>query len=401
MVFQSRSGFLSSRWLPYITLVLLSACSQAGDEPGKRGPGGPVKVGYIVIAPADVPVTAELAGRITASRSAQVRPQISGVIRKRLFVEGALVRAGQPLYQIDAELYRAAHAEALASLNSAQASATASRERAQRLAPLAKMEAVSAQDYTDALAQARQAQAAVEQARARLDTARVTLRYTTVPAPITGRIGRSLFTEGALVSASQADPLALINRLDPVYVDIQQSSAEMLSLRRALQTGNHAPSSTTVRILLEDGSEYALSGQLEFAETSVNPVTGTVTLRARVPNPHGLLLPGMFVRARFAQGTDRNAFLVPQSAVVRNARGAAYVYLVGKDGKAIKRDVTADRTIGRNWVITAGLNRGDQLIVQGIGALKPDSRIDPVPASSAQKIGPMTAPAPSIGRPGA
>ncbi len=225
------------------------------------------------------------------------------MIRQRLFVEGSTVRAGQTLYQIDPSLYRAAASEAQANLESAQANAEAARTRAERYRPLADMEAVSRQDYTDAVAQARQATASVAQNRAQLDTARINLRYTDVPAPISGRIGRSFATPGALVTANQADPLTVIQRLDPIYVDIQQSSADMLKLRRALATNGVVPTRAAVRLKLEDGSDYGQTGIVEFADTTVDESTGTVTLRARFANPHNLLLPGMFVRTEFAQAS--------------------------------------------------------------------------------------------------
>ena len=379
-----------------MSALALAACSSGKDA--SKAPKGPVKVGFVVMQPSNVLNTIELAGRVSALQESEVRPQVSGIIRKRFFTEGGLVQAGQPLYQIEADLYRAAYNQAEANLNSALASAEAARQKAERYRPLAAIEAVSKQDYTDAAAQARQAQAGVSQSRAALETARINLRYTTVPAPISGRIGRSLFTEGALVTSAQASPLAVIQRMDPVYVDIQQSSAELLSLRRALANGGLAPVVASVRLKLEDGSEYEHTGTLGFSEMMVNQNTGTVTLRAKVPNPQGLLLPGMFVRATFAQSIDTRAFLVPQQAVVRNARGAAYVYLAGKDGKAVKRDVTAQRTQGAFWVITKGLAAGDKLIVQGIGNLKPDAEIAPVPANAPQKVAP---PKPGAGAAGA
>ena len=247
---------------------------------------------------------------------------------------------------------------------------------------------MSRQDYTDALAQSRQAAASVAQSRAQLNTAQVNLSFTRVPAPITGRIGRALFTEGALVTTNQTEPLAVIQRLDPVYVDIQQSSADMLALRRALSSGGTAPGDAEVRLVLEDGSVYDRPGRVSFTETIVDPATGTVTLRARFPNPDGLLLPGMFVRARFVQAVDTRAYLVPQAALRREPNGDASVFVVMPDNKAVQRKVTADRTEGSNWVITQGLREGDRVISQGGAQLRPNATVRAVPASAPQRIAP-------------
>jgi membrane fusion protein (multidrug efflux system) len=368
-------------------LVLLAGCGSSDAQKGKKGATGPAQVGYVVVQATSVPVTTELPGRTTAFESSDVRPQVSGLIHRRYFTEGALVRKGQPLYQIDPSLYRAATSQAQANLASAAANAEATRIKAERYKPLADMQAVAKQDYTDAAAAARQAAAAVQQNRAALDTARINLRFTTVPAPISGRIGRSLFTEGALVTASQTDPLTTIQRLDPIYVDIQQSSADLLKLRRALSSGDQTASRADVRLTLEDGSTYAMVGSVEFSEVVVDPTTGTVTLRARFPNPQGLLLPGMFVRATLAQSIDTTAYLVPQTAVSRDPKGNATVFIVGPGNKALPRTVKADKTQGIYWIVTDGLNPGDKVITEGIGRLKPNDVVQPVPAGSPQKIG--------------
>lgn len=366
--------------------------SGSGGKGGKGADKGTPEVGFVVAQPGSVPVITELSGRTAAYQSSEVRPQVSGLIRRRFFTEGSLVRKGQPLYQIDPSLYRASANEAQANLASAAANAEATRVKAERYKPLAEMEAVAKQDYTDASALAKQAAAAVSQNRAALETARINLRFTTVPAPITGRIGRSLFTEGALVTASQTDPLTTIQRLDPMYVDMQQSSTDLLALRRALAGGGAVASRADVRLTLEDGSDYGQVGDVEFAEAMVNEATGTVTLRARFPNRQGLLLPGMFVRARFAQSVDSDAFLIPQQAVSRDPKGGATVFVVGPpDGKggnkAVQKPVTAARTQGTYWVVTSGLKPGDKVIVQGVGKVKPDQGIKPVPAASPQRIG--------------
>jgi membrane fusion protein, multidrug efflux system len=369
-----------------VLCVALCAC-QSGSEPVSKGRGGTPEVGFRVMRATTAAIMTELPGRISALRTAEVRPQIAGVIQKRLFQEGAIVKQGQPLYQIDPSLYRAAVNEASANLASAQASAEATGARAERYRPLAAEQAISQQDYTDAAAQARQARAAVAQNRAALNTAEINLRFTRVPAPITGRIGRSLITEGALATVNQAEPLAVISVLDPIFVDIQQSSAELLHLRRQLAGGGAAPLTAQVRLKLDDGSTYGHTGTVEFSEVTVDPSTGTVTLRALFPNPEGLLLPGMFARASFAQSQVSNAFLVPQVALTRDAKGNAQVYLVGKDNKAVLRNVTAERTLGDSWIVTSGLSEGDRVITQGLNRVKVGQAIKPVPDSTAQRVG--------------
>lgn len=368
-----------------MTFACLAGCGDREAEPA-RGPRGPAQVGYVVMARSSVPLVTELAGRVTAFEMSEVRPQVAGIVRERLFTEGALVRRGQTLYRIDPRLYAATAAEARANLASAEATAAAARISVERLKPLAAIEAVSAQDLTNAEATERQAAAAVAQNRAALETALINLGFTTVPAPISGRIGRSLFTVGALVTTNQAEPLAVIQRLDPIFVDMQQSSADLLALRRSLASGGMAPASARVRLALEDGSDFGQTGTVQFSEVMVNASTGTVTLRARFPNPRGVLLPGMFVRARFAQGIDNSAYLVPQAGLARDAKGDATVFIVGPGNKAVQRPVTATRTRGADWVVTAGLRPGDRVIVQGTANLKPGAVVRPVPRDSPQRI---------------
>ncbi|WP_137751362.1 efflux RND transporter periplasmic adaptor subunit [Sphingopyxis sp. L1A2A] len=380
---QKRSLLLAGLWCA--ATLSLGACS-GQDDANKNGRGAP-QVGFVVVKVEAVPVTTSLGGRTVAFETSEVRPQVNGLIRRRLFTEGGFVRAGQPLYQIDASLYQAAVDQASANLASARASAQAADERVRRFAPLAKMQAIAEQDYTDALAEARVARAAVAQNNAALETARITLRYATITAPISGRIGRSLATPGALVSASQASPLAVIQQTDPIYVDMQQSSAELTTLRQALASGGVAAGSTSVRLRLEDGSAYGFAGTVQFSDITVSEATGTVTLRARFPNPKGVLLPGMFVTALFDQAVNPRAMLVPQAALQRDFDGSAFVYLAGSDNKAIRRKVTADRTIGANWVVTDGLKAGERVITQGVGNLKQGAPITPVPASSVQRVG--------------
>ena len=373
--------------LACLALSLTGGCGKNSDA-AARGAKGPATVGYVVVHPSAVPVQATLGGRTVAFETSEVRPQVNGLIRKKLFTEGSFVRKGQPLFQIDPSLYQASVAQAAANVAAAQATADAARVRADRYRPLAEIEAVSKQDYTDAAAQARQARASVAQNNAALQTARINLKFTTIPAPISGRIGRSLLTVGALATANQADPLAVITSVDPIYVDIQQSSADLLALKRALASGGVTSGSTQVRLKLEDGSDYGFTGTVQFSEMVVNESTGTVTLRARFPNPQGVLLTGMFVQAQFTQAVDPNVFLVPQAALLRDIGGEAYVYVVGKGDKAERRKVTAARTFGPDWVVSEGLNPGDRVITQGVGTLKTGAAIKPVPASTPQKVVP-------------
>ncbi|GAA3250079.1 multidrug efflux RND transporter periplasmic adaptor subunit EefA [Sphingomonas yabuuchiae] len=375
-----------------LALVSLSACGGGDKGKAKGGAGGQQQtptVGYVTVQPTDAPIVTELAARTTAFESSDVRPQVTGVIRRRFFTEGTLVKRGQPLYEIDPRLYRASVNQAAANLQSAQANAEATRTLAERYRPLAQIEAISKQDYTNAQASARQAAAQVAQTRAALETARVNLQFTTVPAPITGRIGRSLFTVGALVSAGQTDPLAQIQRLDPIFVDIQQSATDLLSLRRSLSARDGLiPASANVTLRLEDGTDYGQTGRVEFAEAVVDQQTGTVTLRARFPNPQGLLLPGMFVRARFAQAIDTSAFLVPQQAIARDPKGNATLFVVGPNDKVQQKTVKAERTQGAYWVVTDGLKPGDKIVTQGLNNLRPNQSVRAVPANSPQKVQP-------------
>ena len=366
--------------------VSLAACSggDAKDSHADR----PAAVGYVVVQPTSVPLSTTLGGRVVAQETSEVRPQVEGLVRKIYFQPGGRVRAGQPLFQIDASLYRAAAAQAQANLASAQANADAAGAKARRYKPLADMEAVSKQDYDDAAAAARAARAAVAQQRASLDTAQINLRFTNVPAPISGRIGRPLVTVGALVGTNQADPLAVIQRTDSVYVDMQQSAADLTRLRQSLAAGGTSAGSASVRLKLDDGSFYGATGTVQFSEVSVSESTGTVTLRARFPNPQGLLLPGMFVTAVFDQAVQSDVFLVPQAALQRDFNGKGYVFLVGPDGTAVRRTVEADRTSGAYWVVTKGLQPGARIIVQGLNNLKSGAKIKPVPANAPQPLQP-------------
>jgi membrane fusion protein (multidrug efflux system) len=377
---------------PRIVLValslLLAGCSSGSEEAsgGRGGPKGPIQVGYVIVQEGSAPIQQELPGRVAAFQVSDVRPQVSGVILRRLFREGSVVGQGQTLYQIDPSIYNAQAAQAQANLQSARASAEAARTKAARYKPLADMEAIAKQDYTDALALARQADAAVAQNNAQLRSAQINQRFTRVPAPISGRIGLSTVTEGALVTANQAEPLATITRLDPVFVDIQQSAADLLALRQALAKGGTIPATAQVRLKLPDGSYYAFSGTVEFSQVIVNQDTGTVTIRARFANPQGILLPGMFVTAEFAQAVDTSAFLVPQPAITRDPKGNATLFVVGPGNRAVERVVVADRTQGTYWIVTQGLASGEKVITQGTANLKDGAPIKPVPASSPQRV---------------
>jgi membrane fusion protein (multidrug efflux system) len=383
------------RKIVVLALALLTACSSGtdnadgGSSQGARGGGqrGPTNVGYVVVQQGSAPIQQELPGRVAAFQVSEVRPQVTGVILRRLFQEGTVVKQGQTLYQIDPSIYSAQQAQASANLQSARASAVAARTRASRYAPLAKMEAISKQDYTDAVAQARQAEASVAQNSASLRAAQVNMRFTRVPAPITGRISLSNVTEGALVTANQADALATITRLDPIFVDIQQSAADLLKLRQALSQGGAVPTTAQVRLKLPDGTDYSFTGTVEFSQVIVDQATGTVTIRARFPNPQSLLLPGMYVTAEFAQAIQTSAILVPQQAITRDPQGNATLFVVGPGNRAVQRTVQADRTIGTNWVVTGGLAPGEKVITQGTANLKDGAQIRPVPQSAPQRIG--------------
>lgn len=373
--------------------LLLGACGggdadQGGHGRGGRGGrfGGTPTVGYVVVQQGSAPIEQNLPGRVSAYQIADVRPQVNGVILKRMFQEGSIVRQGQTLYQIDPSIYNAAAAQAAANLQSARAQAEAARTLAARYAPLVKEQAISKQDYTNAVAQARQADASVAQNSAALRTAQINQRFTRVPAPITGRVGLSNFTEGALVTADQTNALTTITRLDPVYVDVQESASDLLALRRALTSSGVVPTSATVRLQLPDGSDYGIIGKVQFSQVVVNQTTGTVTLRAVFPNPQSILLPGMFVTAQFAQAIQTAAILVPQQAISRDPQGNATLYVVGPGNRAVQRTVVTSQTMGPYWVVTQGLAPGEKVITQGLGNVKDGAQIKPVPASAPQKV---------------
>jgi membrane fusion protein, multidrug efflux system len=362
-----------------LAAMLLAAC---GQEPA--GPPPPPEVGVITLEPHKVDIVDQLPGRTTAFRVAEVRPQVTGIVQKRLFAEGSEVKAGQQLFQIDAGSYRASLSSAEAALKRAEAQAVTAKLLQERYAPLIAANAVSKQENDEAIAARARAEADVAAARAAVESARINVVYTQVLSPINGRIGRTLVTEGALVTSGQQGPLATVQQLDPIYVDITQSSTEMLRLQKQLANGElvkDGDDQAEVGLTLEDGTVYSERGRLKVSEVSVDPGTGSVALRAVFPNPRRELLPGMFVRATLTRGTRAQALLVPQRGVTRNPKGEATVLVVDAENKVAEKVVTADRAIGSDWLITAGLAAGDRVIVDGIQKAKPGSPVKPVPAS--------------------
>lgn len=384
-----------------LLFALLVGCtsekSPGGPPQGMQMP--PADVGVVTVKVEQVTLQAELAGRTTASLSADLRPQVSGIITKRTFEEGALVKAGQVLYQLDAAMYQASYAQAAADLSSAKASLAAAKVKSERYEGLAKIEGVSKQEADDARAQLELATAGVAQRTAALQAARINLGYTSIRAPISGRIGKSTVTAGALVTAGQPQPLATIRSLDPIFVDLTESSEARLKLRAQLGAGGLQAGSTKVKLKLGDGSMYPQEGTLEFSEVAVDEATGTVTLRAKFPNPDETLLPGMYVRAVLDQAVNQAAMLVPQAGVTHDAKGNPTAMVV-VNGKAELRSLTADRVIGDRWLITGGLSPGDQVIVEGLNKIGPGSPVKPsefvprgaeAPAAAAAPGGPAGA----------
>jgi membrane fusion protein (multidrug efflux system) len=377
---------------------MLSGC-------GKKQPGGPPQagtpeVGVVTVQPERVMLTAELPGRTSAYLIAEVRPQVGGIIQERLFTEGSDVKAGEVLYQIDPAVYQAAYNSAKAALARAEANLTPIRLKAGRYAELVKMNAVSQQEYDDASAALMQAEADAEAGKAAVETARINLAYTKVIAPISGRIGRSSVTNGALVTASQPAALATIQQLSPIYVDVTQSSAELLRLKQNVANGllkSNGAAQAKVRLLLEDGSPYPLPGTLKFSEVAVDHSTGSITLRAIFPNPKHMLLPGMFVRAILEEGVNDHAILVPQRGVTRNPSGNAMVMVVGSEEKVEPRVIKVIRTVGENWLVSEGLKAGDRVILEGLQKARPGTPVKAVPFGSKADGTPATAPKAATG----
>ncbi|MDY0748988.1 efflux RND transporter periplasmic adaptor subunit [Paucibacter sp. R3-3] len=352
-------------------IAALCACSKA-PAPVARGP---VEVGVVTLATQRVELPTDLPGRTTASEVSDVRPQVTGILKARKFEEGSLVKAGQLLYEIDPASYQATADQAKAALANAQATLASAELKDKRYAELATVQGVAKQDADDAHAAYLQALASVAQQKAAYETARINLDYTRVRAPISGRIGISGVTSGALVTSGQTTALATIRALDPIYVDLTQSSAQLLQLRRSLAQGDLHAGSASVSLKLEDGTAYPLKGQLKFAEVAVDESTGSVTLRAQFPNPKGVLLPGMYVRAQLDQAVDPAAILAPQQGISRDAKGNATASVVNAENKVEQRAPTATRAIGDQWLITAGLKSGDRLIVQGLSKIRPGDTV--------------------------
>lgn len=372
----SRALVLSAG-LPLLALLLaLAGCD--GQVAAPPPAAAPVEVVVATVTASDVVLDTELPGRTAAYRVAEVRPQAAGIIERRLFVEGAQVEANQVLYQIEADSYRAEQARTEAAVRQAQAQEDIARLRAQRLKELIGKKLVSQQDYDDAAAASAAASAAVAVAVAARDVARINLGYTTIRAPIAGRIGRSLVTEGALVEAEQEAPLAVIQQIDPVFVDITQSSVELTRIKRELATGNLSGAGAggaTVRLKLEDGADYPLPGTLDFSEVRVDESTGNVVIRATVPNPDLMLLPGMFVRARLEQAVRRNALLAPQQTITFDYSGKPYVMRVKDDGTVEQRFIEVGRAVGDRWLVAAGLAAGDRIVLEGLQKIRPGAQV--------------------------
>lgn len=379
-------------------LAALAACGPSGGPAKGGAPGGgmpPATVGVVTVQPGNVALTTELPGRLEAWRVAQVRARVPGIVAKRLFTEGAVVKAGQPLFQLDDAAYRAALASAEAAVSRAEALLAQAQAQVLRNQPLADAKAISAQEMLLTQTTARQAQADLATARAALLSARINLDYAAIKAPIDGRIGRALVTEGALVGQGDATQMAVIQQTHPLYVNFTQPAADALRLRRALDAGQLKRSAggaaNEVRVLLDDGSEYPLPAKLLFTDLTVDAATGQVNLRAELPNPSGLLLPGLFVKVRLVQASTDNAVRLPQQAVTRGASGDS-VLVVGADNKPAPRKITVGASQGSDWVVTGGLAAGERVIVDGFQKMMPGAPVNPVPWVAPGK-GPAASPA--------
>ena len=368
-------------------VLLVSACGKAdGQSAGAGGPKPPpVEVGVVTATPGDVGLITELPGRVEASRVAQVRARAAGILQQRVFTEGSDVKAGQVLFRIDPAPYAAAAESARASLAKAQANLAQASAQAERYRPLVAANAISKQDFVNAEAAEKQAQADVAAAKAAVRTADINLSYASVTAPISGRIGRALVTEGALVGQGEATALAVVQQIDPVYVNFTQSAADVFQLRRAMESGQFKRAGggqgASVKLVLSDGSEYAQAGKLLFTDLSVDPTTGQVTLRAEVPNPKGELLPGLYLRGRIEQAQASNAITLPQQAVTRTQQGDT-VSVVGEDGKVSQRTVKISAAQNNRWVVLDGLKAGEKVMVDGFQKLQmlpPGTPVKPVP----------------------
>ncbi|WP_082584343.1 efflux RND transporter periplasmic adaptor subunit [Noviherbaspirillum sp. Root189] len=380
-------------------ISVLSGCGE--KTANAQTPGGgmpPPEVSVVTVAPQRLVMTTELPGRIEATRVAQVRARVPGIVLKRVFREGSDVKAGDVLFRIDPGPYQAAFNSTVAAVAKAEANLAQANLKVQRYKPLVETNAISKQEYDDALTAQKQATADLATAKATQETARLNLGYATVNAPISGRIGRALVTEGALVGQGEATPLAMIQQLDPVFVNLTQSSNDMLQLRRAMANGQLkrvGKDEAKVTLVGEDGRPYPHSGKLLFSDVAVDESSGAVTLRAEFPNSDRMLLPGMYVRAQLEQAVTENAITVPQQAVMRDMTGAS-VMVVGADGKVTQRPIKADRSQGNSWIVSEGLKEGDQVIVEGLQKVKPGAAVKSIPWKNASAAAPAAA-APATG----
>ncbi|MCW5663407.1 MAG: efflux RND transporter periplasmic adaptor subunit [Piscinibacter sp.] len=376
--------------VPLVALPVLAGCGKSAAPAAPAAPA-PAEVGVVVARAGEVGVLTELPGRTEASRVAQVRARVAGILQKQLFREGSDVKPGQPLFRIDDAPYRAALASAQAALARAEANLLQTRAQAERYRPLAEAKAVSEQDYIAAQAAFKQSEADVAAGKAALQTAQINLGYAAVNAPIGGRIGRALVTEGALVGQGEATQLAVIQQIDPLYVNFTQSAAEVLRLRAAIAAGRFKRAgdagAAPVRVLLEDGSTYPLPGKLLFSDLTVDAGTGQITLRAELPNPKGALLPGLYVRVQLEQAQASNAIVLPQQAVQRSSDGDR-VFVVAPDGKVAPRPVKVSLGQERQWVVLEGLQGGEQVVVDGFQKIRPNATVKPVPWGAAASAAP-------------
>jgi membrane fusion protein (multidrug efflux system) len=377
---------------------ILSGCDSTARAPSQTGPP---EVAVVEVKPQRVAITTELPGRTSAYLVAEVRPQVGGIIQKRFFTEGSDVKAGDVLYQIDPATYQAAYDSAKAQLARADANISTTRVRAERYKELVEIKAVSRQEYDDAAAALKQAEADIEAGKAAVETARISLAYTKVTAPIAGRIGKSSVTVGALVMAGQGLPLATIQQIDPVYVDVTQSSASLLQLQKSMASGTLKRDSANrarVKLILEDGATYPLEGALQFQDVTVDPTTGSYILRIVFPNPKRVLLPGMFARAVLEEGVNEQALLVPQQGVSRDPKGNPTSLIVDAEGKVQQRMLTLDRTIGDKWLVSSGLAPGDRVIVEGIQKVRPGASVKAIPFVEAKGSDGKTAAPPAAAK---
>jgi membrane fusion protein (multidrug efflux system) len=385
------------RWsIPTLIVgVLLAACGKSEPPPAAAPPA--MEVGVVTLQPQTVTLTRELPGRTSPYLVAEVRPQVGGIVKARLFTEGSRVKAGQPLYQLDDAIPRADQETARAALVRAEAALNSARPKAARWAELAKTGNVSKQDNENVVAALRQAEADVVAARAVLDRGNVILAHARITSPITGRIGKSSVTQGALVTANQTDPLATVQQLDPIYVDVTRSSAELLELRRQFAAGRlEQARNLPVTILLEDGSRYQHEGRLTFTDVTVDPGTGSFLLRVVVPNPDDLLLPGMYVRAVVSSGVRQDALLVPQQGIARDPKGNTTAMVVGEDGKVAVRPVRVAHTVGDRWLVDEGLRAGDKVIVEGLQKIRPGMPVKAIEAALARTAPAVSGAAPAL-----